>query len=254
MGENIDIQLNGIFSIGKYSNLGSNVKMRANNVAIGEYFYHSSGLIVGGGGADYPNANLTIGDRCVFHNNFLNVCEPIEIGDDVGLSPEVSIITHGFWWSVFEGHPATFKGVKIGDRTIVGYRTTILMGANIGEEVVIGANSVVSKQLDPRSIYAGNPIVKIRDIVPPDEKKRMEWFHTILIRYSELINFHKRNPQIKSDYPMITINKCTFNLETFEIDGPEDEDTDHFRDYIRKYGFRFYTLRPFKSVIKKDRR
>ena len=36
------------------------------------------------------------------------------------------------------------------------------------------------------------------------------------------------------DYPLLTFKDFTFNVETFEHSGAEDEDTDDFRDYIRK--------------------
>lgn len=249
-GKNIDIRLNGSFRVGPRSFFGSNVTMRGNNVSIGSDFFHTSGLTVGGGGNDYPTADLSIGDRCVLHNNFINVCEPVIIGDDVGLSADVAIITHGFWWSVFEGHPARFQGVTIGNRTIVGYRAIILMGARIGEEVVIGAASVVSRDLESRAVYAGNPIQKIRDIRPLAEEGKRKWFSTLEEHYRRILGFHNLSPSISFDFPAVTVNGCRFDLDRMEMSGPEDEYTDHFRDFARKYGFRFYTGRPFRSVKK----
>jgi hypothetical protein len=37
------------------------------------------------------------------------------------------------------------------------------------------------------------------------------------------------------------------NVETFDYVGHENEDTDDFRDFLRKFGIRIYTHRPFKS-------
>jgi len=65
--------------------------IRGNNIKFGEHLFHSSGLRIGGGGRQHPDADFEIGDRCTIHNNFINVCEPVVIGDDVGLSQDVAI-------------------------------------------------------------------------------------------------------------------------------------------------------------------
>lgn len=127
-GRDISMNGRGEFTIGKYSRLGNDIQILGNNVIFGEHLYHRSGLRIGGGGRQHPNANFKIGYRCTIHNNFINVCEPVIIGDDVGLSHHVSIITHGYWLSVLEGYPATFAYVNLCDGVIVGYRSVILMG------------------------------------------------------------------------------------------------------------------------------
>ena len=106
LGRNIDIRVKGVFKLGKRSVLGDGAIIRGNNIILGDDLYNSGHLTVGGGGRLHPTANLTLGDRCTCHNNFLNVCEPIVIGNDVGLSPDVAIITHGYWMSVLDGYPA----------------------------------------------------------------------------------------------------------------------------------------------------
>ena len=236
-GDNINIEINGTFKIGDYSKLGDNVHIRGNNVHFGDHLYHSSGLRVGGGGSGGPNANLTIGDRCTIHNNFLNVCEPIEIGNDVGLSQEVSLITHGYWGSVLEGHPRKFAGIKIYTGNILGYRTTVLPGVTIKGESVIGACSVVTKDLMGGTIYAGNPAKFIKAIEEPTEEEKVD-----LLRYI----FRGYSPETYDiRYPAAYYKGFGFNAETLEYWGEETEDTDHLRDYLRKWGIRIYTKRPF---------
>lgn len=247
-GNSIDIRVKGDFAIGDRSHLGDNVSIRGNNVRIGCDLFHSQGLRVGGGGRQHPNANLSIGDRCTIHNNFINVCENVEIGDDVGLSPEVSILTHGYWLSVLEGFPAKFASVKICNGVIVGYRSLIMMGITIGEMAVIGAQSVVTRDVQPRSIYAGNPARFIRKIVPLIEDRKREMVDHILQEYKAISDYHSITPVVTFDYPIITVNKCLFNVEKLSIVGDEDEETDDFRDYVRKWGVRFYSKRPFRSV------
>lgn len=256
-GHNIDIKVRGVFKLGGHSRLGDDVFIRANNAVFGQHLYHSRGLRVGGGGYTNPTANLTIGDRCTIHNNYLNIAEPIKIGDDVGLSLDVSIQTHGYWLSVFEGFPAKFAGVRIGRGTIVGYRTTILPGVTIGEEVVIGACSVVTKNLPDRQIYVGNPARPIKGIRPLSPEQSELMLAQIAHIYTSIAEHHGlNNLHCTATFPFLTITcgsrKWVVNVVDQEIvnhSSPEDEVSDHFRDYLRKWGIRIYTDRPFRSII-----
>lgn len=246
-GENIRIRLKGRFSLGNYSRLGNNTEIFGNNVTFGEHLFHSSGLRIGGGGRQHPNADLHIGDRCTIHNNFLNVCESITIGNDVGLSPETSIITHGYWLSVLEGYPASFAGVKIGNGVIVGYRSLIMIGVEITDYCVIGAQSVVTKSLERKGIYAGSPAKFIKEIVPLTIEDRIVKVEHIISEYKKIAKYHNLNPLIIFNFPWVTIENFRINFETMIYEGDETVTTDDFRDYIRKWGIRIYTKRPFVS-------
>jgi len=248
-GQNIHINVKGVFHIGDRSILGNDVEIEGRNVSIGTDLYHSRGLRIGGGGHTNPTANFSIGDRCTIHNNYINIAEAITIGNDVGLSPDVTIQTHGYWLSVLEGFPAKFAGVTIDDGVIVGYRSMILMGVHICENIVVGAGSVVTKDLTKRNgIYAGNPAKFIREVVPLLKQRRIEMIDHIINQYKKIAIYHGIDPVISVLYPIIVVNGCVFNLEKLEFTGNEDEETDDFRDYIRKWGLRFYSNRPFKNV------
>ena len=247
-GSNISILLKGKFSIGDYSCLGDDVQIRGNNVKIGQHLFHSSGLRVGGGGYQNPTANLTIGDRCTIHDNIINIYEPIEIGNDVGLSNEVTLLTHGYWLSVLEGYPASFAGIKIRDGVIIGYRSLVMMGVEIAEESVIGAQSVVSKSILKKGIYAGSPARLIRGIIPLDYDQRIKRIAEIIGKYIPIASYHGIvDKKLEIDYPRVLFKDFTIDVETFQYWGKEDEETDDFRDYMRKWGIRIYTERPFRS-------
>ncbi|HUV82728.1 MAG TPA: acyltransferase [archaeon] len=247
-GQDVSISVKGEFRIGDHSRLGNDTQILGNNIIFGEHLFNSSGLRVGGGGRQNPTANLHIGDRCTIHNNFIIVCEPVVIGNVVGLSPDVNLITHGYWLSVLEGFPAKFEGINIGNGVIVGTKSSILMGVEIADCVVVGAGSVVTKSLtSQKSIYAGNPAKFIRAITPPSLVARMEMMGTIIEKYSEIAEYHDIDPKVWLDYPFVHVNEFIINVETFEHDGIEDDETDDFRDYIRKWGIRIYTNRGFKS-------
>jgi UDP-2-acetamido-3-amino-2,3-dideoxy-glucuronate N-acetyltransferase len=52
----------------------------------------------------------------------------------------------------------------VGRRASIGSNTTILCGVAIGEDAIIGAGSVVTKDVPPKTIVAGNPARVLRNI------------------------------------------------------------------------------------------
>jgi acetyltransferase-like isoleucine patch superfamily enzyme len=249
-GRNVDIRCVDSFSLGDRSHLGDDVKIRGREVRIGADLYHSRGLDVGGGGCDRPNSILSIGDRCTIHDNHINLAERVSIGNDVGLSPSVTIYTHGFWWSVLEGFPAEFGGVSIGHGAIIGYRTLILPSVTIGDYCVVGAQSIVAKSLPGLSICVGSPARKLRDITRPSDELRQQRLDSILREYAQIAEYHGIAPRIEVEFPRVRVNDCTFDVLALTCEGKEDEETDDFRDAMRRYGLRFYTQRPFRSALK----
>lgn len=83
-------------------------------------------------------------------------CWLIEIGDDVRLANRVQIIAHDFSPMHYTGY-ARFGKVVIGDRVWVGAGVTILMNVHIGNDVIIGAGSIVNKDVPDGCVVAGVP-------------------------------------------------------------------------------------------------
>ncbi len=71
----------------------------------------------------------------------------IEIGNDVQITRGVIILTHGYDWSVIKGKYGEVLGsagkVRIGNNCFIGMNSVILKGATIGDNVIIGAGSIV---------------------------------------------------------------------------------------------------------------
>ncbi len=96
----------------------------------------------------------------------------ITIGDDVLFGPFVSLYTAGH-----PIHPQSRKSyyeygipITIGDRVWIGGSCVILPGISIGSDTVIGAGSVVTKDIPAGVIAAGNPCRVIRKITEEDRK------------------------------------------------------------------------------------
>lgn len=93
----------------------------------------------------------------------------ISIGDNVTISTNVTILAHDASTNIV--HQSTRLGrVAIGNNVFVGTRAVILCGVTIGENVVIGAGSVVTHDLPSNGVYAGVPAQKICTIEEYKEK------------------------------------------------------------------------------------
>jgi acetyltransferase-like isoleucine patch superfamily enzyme len=80
----------------------------------------------------------------------------IQTGSDVSIGPEATILTLGH-----DPQSPNFDvrggDVIIGDRVWIAYRAIILPGVTIGEGAIVGAGSVVTKDVEAYTIVAGNP-------------------------------------------------------------------------------------------------
>lgn len=101
----------------------------------------------------------------------------IKIGNDVQITSGVTMLTHGYDWSVLKGQYGEVTGscgeIAIGNNCFIGMHTTILKGVHIGDNCIIGANSLVNKNIPDGWVAAGNP-VKLIMTVEEYRKKRME--------------------------------------------------------------------------------
>jgi len=90
------------------------------------------------------------------------ICEWVTIGDDCFIGHGVMFINDVFSsGGPARGDKTKWKTTQIGDKVSIGSNATILP-VNICSEVVIGAGSVVTKDINTPGIYAGNPAKLIR--------------------------------------------------------------------------------------------
>lgn len=124
-------------------------------------FYCDYGTHIEVGNNFFANYNCTI----------LDVAK-VTIGDNCQLAPNVAIYTAGH-----PVHPDTRNSgyeygisVTIGDNVWIGGNSVICPGVRIGSNTVIGAGSVVTKDIPDWVIAAGNPCRVIREITEEDRR------------------------------------------------------------------------------------
>jgi acetyltransferase-like isoleucine patch superfamily enzyme len=251
-GKDVKINVRGTFEIGDNSIIGDRFTANAEELIIGEYFYNgptdSRGMVIGGGGANFPYAKLKIGDRVVCHTGHINLASPVTIGNDVGLSHDVDLITHGFWYSVLEGYPRVFKEINIGNNVIIGWKTVIMSSVTIADNTVIGSHSTVTKSLlDSKAIYAGSPAKLIKHITEPTLQEKQQLLESLIVDFKDLMTYYDV-PEftINAQYPYLLINQLSINVNDFSYTGEHDAITDAFRDFARRYGIRIYVPHGFK--------
>ena len=92
------------------------------------------------------------------------------------------------------------KFTVIGNNVFIGMRSIILAGANIGDNVIIGAGSVVTGIVESYSVYAGNPAKKICSL-EEYKKKLKQSFPKSAANYAR--GFQRKNGKIPSNEEMV---------------------------------------------------
>lgn len=138
--------------------------------SIGKGFTSGPGLIL-----DVLNndAKLVIGKNVKLnHRCHIGVMKSVKIGNDVLFASNVFISdhTHGNYSGNMQSNPfqppndreIVCGDVEIGDRVWIGENVAVLLGVSIGESSIIGANSVVTKDIPSFSIAVGSPAKVIK--------------------------------------------------------------------------------------------
>ena len=104
---------------------------------------------------------LSIGNGTGISGSSISVARKVQIGDRVRIGSGCLIMdndAHPLDSELREaGAPPKSKPVRIEDDVFIGARSIILKGVTIGRSAVVGAGSVVTKDVPPRTIVAGNP-------------------------------------------------------------------------------------------------
>lgn len=105
---------------------------------------------------------IELGDNVFFNENvFLDAKGGITIGSNVGITENVMIFTHSHGEDIHSTR--VYKPVVIKDYAKIYSKALINLGVTIGEGAIIGANSVVTKDVADYTMVAGTPAELIRE-------------------------------------------------------------------------------------------
>ncbi len=217
ISENCTITCYGLLKMGKTSCISKKVIIDCFNFICGSNFCCLDNTKIGGAGIYSKQAGIQIGNRTFIGQScFLDVSEGITIGDEVAVSNETCIYTHNSYLSVVDGFPCTNAPVEIGSNVHIGSRVIILPGVKIGSNCVIGAGSIVAKDIPSNSLYIARNGIELlkRDYYPkPIDKKTLnKTLEQIAFNYKDRLGMLGYNDLtlMKTDQAIIlTINQNT---------------------------------------------
>jgi acetyltransferase-like isoleucine patch superfamily enzyme len=144
------------------------------------------------GGMKTPESALHLGKRTiVMQLSYLNPTLPITIGDDSGIGGHCLMFTHGSWNNQLEGFPVKFAPITLGKKVWLPWRVFIMPGTTVGDNVVIGANSLLQGDIPSNSLAAGNPAKILRTDYPekPDEDRKNKILSTIFEDFEKHLSY-----------------------------------------------------------------
>ena len=108
--------------------------------------------------------NLTIGDNSTINYGVhLNCSEQITIGNDVRISTNVQLHTSKLDITSYPRRHI-YAPIVIKNNVWLASGCVVSAGVCLGENTIVGANSVVTKDLEPNCFYAGNPARLIKKL------------------------------------------------------------------------------------------
>ena len=132
-------------------------------IDIGNHVSIEKGVVISTSekGRIFIGNNVYIGEYCVLTSN-----EEIEIGDNVLISPHNDIVDFNHIYQdptkPVNQQGLIAKKITIQEDAWIGSGSKILMGVTIGKGAIIGAGSIVTKDVPPYHVVAGNPAKTIK--------------------------------------------------------------------------------------------
>lgn len=130
------VQNNGLIYIGNYTTLRANT-------------------IVGGVDNVHIGNHVMISNHVTIYDNNNHPTDPKQ---------RIKMCESGFNSELWKWKYSDHKPVYINDNVWIGEYATILKGVTIGEGAIIASHSIVTKDVEPYSIVAGNPAKKVKNL------------------------------------------------------------------------------------------
>jgi len=232
--------------IGDRSTILANAVIEGREVRIGHEARIREYAQVGGGSCFEHTSILEAGDFLHLGNfTVLNQGAGLKIGHECACGVGTRIFTHGAYESTWDGFPAQWGSVSIGDRVFLPY-AIINPNVSIGDNVVVATMSLVNRDLPSGCLAGGVPCRIIKENAYPrklsyEEKQLL--FDRIFSESAQIYN-SKHDPDTKISYVQIeedvfSTGGTAFDLAKRTIDGPASEITEVLKNQLRRNGIRF---------------
>jgi acetyltransferase-like isoleucine patch superfamily enzyme len=164
---------------------------------------------------DGGDGEIVIGSYCVLSSGVrIRSARSVRIGDNCMLA-ENCYITDADWHDIHHRiYPGKRAPVRVGNNVWLADSVTVCKGVTIGDNCIVGSGSVVTRDLEPNAIAAGNPAKVIAEIDPSQPSSRREHLFASVRPYAEF----------KDDYDRARLRGNTLLgwLRTLAWPGPND--------------------------------
>jgi acetyltransferase-like isoleucine patch superfamily enzyme len=275
------IKVNAL-SFGKHVSIGHLVRINAYRLRMNSRAIISSLVHIAGDSSD-GRSIITLGMHSwIFERCHINVTREVTLGKNVGVGGGTYLFTHGYWLSKLDGFPVDYGPVTIEDNVWIPWNCFIMPNVNIGKNVVVGASSLINKNVPENSLVAGVPAreIKRKSFQDVSEKEKIEIIRANIKDFAErkfknidiketdqkieffidsipLIILYKESQNNMSDLPKSVLN-IFFNdvpravmecCPCFSLNGYLSSSTDimpkavtEWLQYARYIGLRFYAI------------
>ena len=157
---------------------------------------------------------ISVGDHTKFFEpNTLQIDRErpwmLKIGDYCKITAGCTILTHDYSRSVTRMYCGDIIGeagqTTIGNNVFIGMYSIILMGANIGDNVIIGAGSVVSGKIPSNVVVAGNPAKVVMTLDEHIVRRKNKQLKSAFLYFNNFVDYYHKEPTIKEMGPFFPL-------------------------------------------------
>ncbi|HET9690767.1 MAG TPA: acyltransferase [Acidimicrobiales bacterium] len=228
-----------VFTAGRGTIVNAHARVFGSEVRLGRECWLDEHATIGGGSAHDPGAFLRAGDWLHLGNySQVNIARGVVCGDEVGLGIGTRVFTHGAYLSEWDGFPVAFEGVQIGSRVWLP-NAQVNPGVRIGDDVVVAAGSVVTRDVPTGVLAAGTPAAVVRPL-SPGSRQPAEHRRRVLATLATEIEARAGTP-VDAD-PVagrLTVAGATFDLDDRTVAGEVTTASETARNQLRRRGIRF---------------
>lgn len=161
----------GSVVVGETATFGKRVQVRTTAIVLVPHIEMGDEVIVSESAViraqqPFPDSRIVLGDRShIFPYSILDPSRPLTIGAETAVGFGSYIFTHGAYKDKLAGYPVAYGEVTIGKSVWLPCRIFIMPGVELGDDVVVGSGSVVTKSFPAGSFVLGEPakLLKTRD-------------------------------------------------------------------------------------------
>lgn len=223
--------------IGDFTTINANAHIHGKKVEIGREAWIGEHCWIGGGRAEM--GELKTGDflHCGPYSH-LNIADKLIIGNEVGIGIETKIFTHGSYLDELRGFPFQQGPVTIGNNVWLP-NAWVNPNVTIGDNVVVGAMSLVNKNLPSGCFAGGVPSRVIRERAYPKilSKEQKKSIIRNILNDMFACGVIKRAYSGVNDF--IKVDKTSFHFNPREIEGKATKQTEIAKNVLRRHGIRF---------------